>query len=238
MDAGKFGKRKERERGRESQQFLTSVRRLYDEQDPPPLADFNSLSSRTAGGPIEIPDNLPRYVPRSSSPGHRFTDTPVYAGLETNVDASTMEFSREPIPAVRSEWSINLHGPDTPFRHHTVIRQYVEDLLNRNGYQDFVSYDTTVERAVKKDAEWVLTLRREGKSYDYWWTEQFDALVVASGHYSVPFVPAIDGLEEFAKTYPGSVGHTKGYRNPEKYRGKVCNSDIYVYIYILVAILC
>lgn len=147
----------------------------------------------------------------------------MYAGLETNVDASTMEFSRERIPEVRSEWSIGLHGPDTPFRHHTVIRQYVEDLLNRNGYQDLVEYRTTVERAVKDRStdKWVLTLRREGESYDYWWTEHFDALVVASGHYSVPYVPAIKGLEEFAKAYPGSIEHTKGYRNPEKYRGKV-----------------
>ena len=188
------------------------------------MSNFNALSSRTAGGPVEIPKDLPRYVPRS--PLHRFTDTPVYAGLETNVDASTMSYSKEAIPEIRSEWSINLHGPDTPFRPHAVIRQYVEDLLNRNGYQDLVEYSTTVERAVKEDgpdAKWELTLRREGKSgaLDYWWTERFDALVVASGHYYVPYVPAIEGLEEFANTYPGSVEHTKGFRDPEKYRGKV-----------------
>lgn len=56
--------------------------------------------------------------------------------------------------------------------------------------------------------------------YDYWWTEVFDALVVASGHYSVPYVPAITGLKEFAETYPGSVEHTKSFRDPERYRGK------------------
>lgn len=157
---------------------------------------------------------------------HRYTDSHIYPGLHTNVDASVMEYSgpEERIPETRSDWSVGLHGPDTPFRHHRVIRQYVEDLLSRNGYQDLVEYNTTVERAVK-DSEtntWVLTLRKPGQSrkLDYWWTETFDALVVASGHYHVPYVPPIPGLKEFAERYPGCVEHAKQYRGPKKYKGK------------------
>lgn len=157
---------------------------------------------------------------------HRYTDAHIYPNLHTNVEASVMEYSQERIPTVRSDLSISLHGPETPFRHHTVIRQFVEDLLNRNGYQDLVEYNTTVERAVKDPAsgKWVLTLRRASKhpnGYDYWWTETFDALVVASGHYHVPYVPDIPGIQEFALRYPGSVEHAKQYRGPDKYRGKV-----------------
>jgi cation diffusion facilitator CzcD-associated flavoprotein CzcO len=136
-----------------------------------------------------------------------------------------MEYSQERIPEIRSDWSVELHGPNTPFRHHRVICQYIEDLLNRNGYQDLVEYNTTVELAVKypETNTWILTLRRQGNSgnSDYWWTETFDALVVASGHYNVPYVPPIPGLKEFAEQYPGSVEHAKQYRGPKKYRGKV-----------------
>lgn len=136
-----------------------------------------------------------------------------------------MQFSQEPIPEIRSSRSLKIHGPDTPFRHHSVMRQYIEDLLNRNGYQDLVEYNTTVEKAHKEQgsSKWVLTLRRQGPAskYDYWWQEKFDALVVATGHYSVPYIPYIKGLKEFAAAYPRSVEHTKGFRNPEKYRGKV-----------------
>lgn len=146
-----------------------------------------------------------------------------------------MSYSQEHIPEIRSQDSIDLHGPETPFRHHTVVRQFVEDLLNRNGYQDLVEYNTTVEKAVKdaKSGKWVVTLRRNGKAgkFDYWWTEEFDALVVASGHYSVPYIPNIKGLKEFAEAYPGSVEHTKGFRNPEKYRGKV---SLYGSIFLLI----
>lgn len=161
----------------------------------------------------------------------RFTDSPVYPALETNVDASTMSFSQEPIPTIRSQWSIDRHGPDTPFRHHSVIRHYIEDLFTQKGYQDLVQYNTTVERAVKEPGsqKWILILRRpdsDGAKFDHWWSETFDAVVVASGHYAVPYIPAIPGLKEFAERYPGSVEHTKHYRSPEKYRRKVlahCN---------------
>ena len=61
----------------------------------------------------------------------------------------------------------------------------------------------------------------DGVKSDYWWSEEYDAVVVASGHYAVPFIPVIPGLKEFAARYPGSVEHTKYYRGPEKYRGKV-----------------
>ncbi|CAI7577087.1 unnamed protein product [Penicillium glandicola] len=186
--------------------------------------DFDALSARTADAPLKIPEHLPCRTPVVSQ--DRFTDSPVYPTLETNVNAGVMSFSQEEIPTVRSQWSIERHGVDTPFRHHSVIRKYIEDLFNRNGYQDLVQYNTTVERAIKDSTtqKWVLTLRKtevlDGDKSDYWWSEEYDAVVVASGHYAVPFIPVIPGLKEFAERYPGSVQHSKQYREPEKYKGK------------------
>jgi cation diffusion facilitator CzcD-associated flavoprotein CzcO len=138
-----------------------------------------------------------------------------------------MRFSQEPIPDVRSAASIRLHGADTPFRHHTVIQKYIESLVSRKGYGRLVEYNTTVENAEKRvedgAGKWVLTLRKQtaGLDKDHWWQEEFDAIVVATGHYSVPYVPHIEGLKEFAAAAPGSVIHTKAFRHPERYRGKV-----------------
>lgn len=190
---------------------------------PAELSNLDKLASRTADPPIDIPGSLPTYTP--SPKQQRFADTPVYPDLEANIDARIMAYSQEPIPDAKTENSIRLHGPNTPFRHHTVVRKYIEGLLNRNGYQDLVEYNTTVER-VEKDAqsnEWRVTLRKAGsqKEFDYWWMESFDAIAVASGHYSVPYIPHVDGLEQWARRYPGSIEHTKGYRSPENYRGKV-----------------
>lgn len=219
-----------------SQQQIDQCFRVSREEQPPQRFDFDGLAARTADTPLRIPETLPCQMPVVSQ--DRFTDSPVYPALETNVDAGAMSFSQEPIPSVRSQWSIDRHGEDTPFRHHSVIRGYIEGLFTEKGYQDLVQYNTTVERAVKDTSsqKWVLTLRRtegdKGRRFDYWWKEEFDAVIVASGHYAVPYIPAITGLKDFAARYPGSVEHTKHYRGPDKYRGKVhtlCPAQIFTH---------
>jgi len=60
-----------------------------------------------------------------------------------------MFFSQEPIPEGATQLSILKHGNDTPFRHHSIIRKYIESLVNRSGYEKLVSYNTTVELAEK-----------------------------------------------------------------------------------------
>lgn len=105
-----------------------------------------------------------------------------------------------------------------------MVEKYIQNLVERKGYQNWVSYNTTVE-LVHKDADtgkWVLTLRKplEDGTADRWWTESFDAVVVASGHYTVPFIPATPGLAELSQNFPGSVEHSKAWRDCEKYRGK------------------
>ncbi|KAH7159773.1 hypothetical protein B0J13DRAFT_112821 [Dactylonectria estremocensis] len=184
--------------------------RIGDDSKPPALSDFARLADRSADAPLDIPEALPALRPKTEQP--RFAESHVYPYLETNVDALAMEFSREPIPEVRSAWTVGVHGADSPFRPWTVLRGYVEGLVRRNGYEDFVEYKTSVERVEKVGEEWKVTLRKDGKEQDYWWVEWFDAVVVASGHYWVPYIPAIDGLEQFEKSRPGSVLHSKHFR--------------------------
>ena len=135
-----------------------------------------------------------------------------------------MSFSQEPFSEERSELNVKRHGEDSPFRHWKAVEGYVQDLLNRNGYQDWITYDTTVELVHKDEnsGKWVLTLRKplENGKEDKWWSEEFDAVVVAPGHYTVPFIPHTPGLADLARDFPGVVEHSKAWRDPEKYRGK------------------
>lgn len=135
-----------------------------------------------------------------------------------------MSFSQEPFPEERSALNIQRHGVESPFRHWKAVEGYLQRLLDRNGYQDFVTYNTTVELVHKDEqsGKWVLTLRQplENGNEDKWWTESFDAVVVASGHYTVPFIPYTPGLAELARDFPGVMEHSKAWRDPEKYRGK------------------
>jgi len=131
-----------------------------------------------------------------------------------------MSFSQEPVPEGATQLSISKHGKDTPFRHHSIIRKYIESLVNRNGYEKLVSYNTTVELAEKVGNEWRMVLRKDGDVWgeDEWWEEQFDAVVVAGGHYNVPYIPHIKGLADFERTRPGSVKHSKMFRGRDAYR--------------------
>lgn len=187
---------------------------------PATVSDLSSLADRTADPPLPIPEKLPAHTSKLDQP--RFTESSIYPYLETNVEALAMGFSQEPFPEQRSELSVSVHGPQTPFRHWGVVRGYIQGLVERKGYEDFVSYNTTVEKVEKVGAEWKVTLRKEGKERDYWWVEWFDAVVVASGHYWVPYVPAIEGLAQFEKTRPGSVIHSKHFRGRDLYKDKVC----------------
>ncbi|OKL57503.1 hypothetical protein UA08_07243 [Talaromyces atroroseus] len=191
---------------------------IGDVTKPPAISDLKALAERSADPALPIPATLPAQTPKQDQP--RFTESSVYPYLETNVDALPMEFSQEPIPVVRSEQSVQNHGPDTPFRRWDVIKGYITSLVERNGYSDLISYNTTVELVTKVGSEWEVTLRRDGSKSDYWWVEKFDAVVVASGHYWVPYVPPIEGLEEFENQRPGSVIHSKHFRGREKYNGK------------------
>ncbi|KAI1174006.1 hypothetical protein F4777DRAFT_555767 [Nemania sp. FL0916] len=52
-------------------------------------------------------------------------------------------------------------------------------------------------------------------------TETYDAVVVASGHYSTPYIPAAaPGISEFASTHPGVISHSKTYRAAAAFAGK------------------
>ena len=146
--------------------------------------------------------------------------------LETNIAADAMEFSQEPFPKEKSAWSVERHGPDTPFRHHDSVQRYIECLVNRKDYPKLVQFNTTVEQAEKvgRHGSWRLILRKPIGDQDYWWAEEFDAVINASGHYSVPFIPDVEGLHEYRNVNPDGIEHSKSFRDPERYREKVCGA--------------
>ena len=193
--------------------------RIGDKTRPPTLSNFTALASRKADAPLPIPVKLPSQTAKSNQP--RFSESSVYPYLETNIDYLPMEFSQEPVPSERSPLSISIYGPQTPFRRWDVVQRYIKSLVHRRGYTDLVSYKTTVELVKKDGIEWKIVLRKEGEQSDYWWEERFDAVIVASGHYWVPYIPDIDGLEDFQKARPGSVLHSKHFRGRDEFVGKV-----------------
>jgi cation diffusion facilitator CzcD-associated flavoprotein CzcO len=184
--------------------------------------------NRTANRPAVIPTTLPAKTPKDeikNGYSNRFSYTPMHNDLESNINARVMSYSQEPFPAdiPVTALSIQRWGGSSPFRHRETIRKWVQSLVERRGYDKLVEYNTTVELAEKVDQEWILTLRRSRpeEKEDFWWQETFDAVVVANGHYTTPFIPETPGLAELEDNFPGTVKHSKSYRGAENYAGKV-----------------
>lgn len=142
-----------------------------------------------------------------------------------------MAFTQEPIPTVVSESTRAQYGPNAPFRHREVIRSWVEGIFDAGHaagrHRARIAFGTYVERAEKRGAEWVLTLRvdatdatHDGKKVNKWWQETFDAVVVASGHFSLPYLPPIAGLAEYDDAFPGRIRHSKHFRTVDDFANK------------------
>ncbi|KAI1771699.1 hypothetical protein F4818DRAFT_454486 [Hypoxylon cercidicola] len=142
--------------------------------------------------PLEIPKQLPQIAPPNQQ--ERFSTTPIYNSLTTNV----LDIAP---------------------------RQYVENYFSQHQTDGLLVLNTTVEDITKLQSgpeKWRLALRRYDPAchVDVWWQETFDAVILANGHYSVPYIPHVPGLEEYAQKFPGRVMHSKYYRSPHPYAGK------------------
>lgn len=132
-----------------------------------------------------------------------------------------MAFTQEPFPDELSQRTLAEYGAGAPMRHHSVIREWVERIFSRGGLEGLLELNTTVERVEKVGGEWVLTLRKESGGRNYWWREEFDAVVVSTGHYHVPWFPDIPGLFEYEEKFPGSIVHSKHFRTASQFKDKV-----------------
>ncbi|KAJ5164469.1 uncharacterized protein N7500_006299 [Penicillium coprophilum] len=192
--------------------------------DPEP----DSFQVNTQPEGTEIPSKLgprtPCLMPATPEPqGLRGS---AYDTLDTNAGARTMAFTHTAIPMANSIASIEKFGRDNPTRPRQTVLRYLEELFV--PFLHLLVLDTTVENATKTDdGQWKLTLRRRNVQHgtsnaprDYWWEEQFDALVVASGHFTVPSLPNIEGLIETSAEFPDKFEHSKSWRSPDSYVNK------------------
>jgi cation diffusion facilitator CzcD-associated flavoprotein CzcO len=84
-----------------------------------------------------------------------------------------------------------------PFVPHHVPYQYIGNYFSRHRIDSVLELNTTLEDLSRtvSDPEvvrdgWKLTLRKYDpvRQVDTWWEEHYDAVILANGHYTVPYV--------------------------------------------------
>ncbi|KAJ6518410.1 FAD/NAD-P-binding domain-containing protein [Mycena vulgaris] len=156
---------------------------------------------------------------------------PVWDNLHTNSPAVSTELPDVKYPP-DAPWVLSTH---TIQRH---VRAYASvHNLNSNDHPthstapSITSYSTRVEKIDKIEADqtWKLTLRKLQRLPEsdeikaHWWTEEFDAVVIATGPYAAVHIPEIEGIQEWSKVKledQFSIYHSQSYRRPERYFNK------------------
>ncbi|KKK15779.1 hypothetical protein AOCH_002553 [Aspergillus ochraceoroseus] len=134
--------------------------------------------------------------------------SPVYDTLDTNLPKELMAYSEKPFPP---------DVQDLP-RHFTVkkyLDEYAEDVKKLIRFETRV---VDVRMSSTEADEWSVTaenLRTGTKTVD-----SYDAVVVASGHFDVPYLPDIPGLHDWNDAYPGVISHSKFFDSPRPFRNK------------------
>jgi cation diffusion facilitator CzcD-associated flavoprotein CzcO len=93
-------------------------------------------------------------------------------------------------------------------------------------------YADDIRHLIRFNTQVVKVWLDEMQAYDEWHvttedlesglstTSIYDAIVVANGHYTVPYVPDIAGVKAWNEKNPGNIIHSKAYRKPEDFHGK------------------
>ncbi|CAE7212362.1 dimethylaniline monooxygenase [Pyrenophora teres f. teres] len=139
---------------------------------------------------------------------------PCYVGLRNNVSTRLLETTLNRFPAGTEDYVT-----------HKVLADYIQSTAISTGVHEITQYDTNVKSILKRGESWSVetaTLQSDITGDVLWKTsvQNFDAIVVASGHYHSPRVPPTPGLADWKRRWPNRVEHSKRYRRPENAQSK------------------
>ncbi len=106
--------------------------------------------------------------------------------------------------------------PIPSFPPRAVLFDYITGRAEHSGVRRYVRFDTAVRDCSYSEATGKFTVTAEDLETGEGSTEDFDYLIVATGHFSVPNVPYFEGIE----TFPGRVLHAHDFREAREFEGK------------------
>ena len=95
-----------------------------------------------------------------------------------------------------------------------VLQDYIIGRAKKANIKKYIRFNTLITKVKTKDNKFEIT--SNNKKNNKKTTEIFDNVVVASGHFSVPFVPEYEGMNSF----PGRILHSHDFRDAEEFKNK------------------
>ncbi|TKX20320.1 flavin-binding monooxygenase-like protein 5 [Elsinoe australis] len=155
-----------------------------------------------------IPQTDPNKDPNLKASPDSFL-SPIYDQLETNIPRGLMGFS-----------DLDWPKDSALFPKHETVTQYIERYAK--DVRHLIKFGTRVISAKPASDDdissgWQITTETEDQIHQ---THHYDAIVAASGHFNVPYIPSLKGLPEWRAQHPDTISHSMFYKTPETYRNK------------------
>ena len=104
--------------------------------------------------------------------------------------------------------------PIPSFPPREVLYDYILGRAKNGDLKKYIKFNTAVTNVIFKNNQFEITsLNKKNNKTEI---ENFDYLVVASGHFAVPYIPEYEGM----KSFPGRILHSHDFRDAEEFRGK------------------
>ena len=97
-----------------------------------------------------------------------------------------------------------------------VLFDYIEGRVKKAGIRDWIRFNTVVRHVTYDDASGKFSITVHDYTKDEEYSEEFDHVVVASGHFSTPNVPDFEGFD----TFNGRILHAHDFRDAVEFKDK------------------
>lgn len=126
----------------------------------------------------------------------------MYKHLETNLICRMMEYRDVEFPA-----------GTTPFPNRQEVYKYLLKYAETIPSKVNFKVNSNITKVTKTDSVWNVEV--EGQS-----SRPYDAVVVANGHFDMPFIPDTEGIAEWNEKSPRSVTHAKYFDDASQFKDK------------------
>ncbi|MEM7209122.1 MAG: NAD(P)/FAD-dependent oxidoreductase [Pseudomonadota bacterium] len=97
-----------------------------------------------------------------------------------------------------------------------VLFDYIQGRVDKAGVRHMVRFSSPVRHVTYDEAEGMFHVTVKDHEKDVEYTEEFDHVVVSTGHFSTPNVPQFEGFE----TFNGRVLHAHDFRDAMEFKDK------------------
>ena len=131
----------------------------------------------------------------------------MYRYLWSNGPKECLEFADYPFDE-------HFGKPIPSFPPREVLYNYIVGRVSKGNLKKKIKFNTRVINTVFKNDKFELSY--QDKVNNEIFKDNFDFVVVSSGHFSVPFIPEYKGMDKF----PGRIMHSHDFRDAEEFRDK------------------